>query len=427
MEVKTYTARNIQEALLQIRGDLGPQAAILHTRELRSGALWNLLPGMRRIEVTAALDVPVPSRLPPRAVLTSPELESPPVPRPVRTTELPHVRIADTEMPAMSKTAEPPRDVLAFSPSDRDAGGLELDTASREMFHHEVAGQLSALQMMVEELYRRAQEPEERSEIPESVFQAYTRLLDVEVDEELARELVEDLHRQTSPDEQSDPMLLVARLKRLLATDMLIGGGIRLKPGECRIVALVGPTGVGKTTTLAKLAAHYRLREKRQVGLITVDTYRIAAVEQLRTYAEIIDLPMEVVSTTRDMRAAVERMAHLDLILIDTAGRSPSDELKIQELKSFLVEAGTHEVHLVLSSVASASTLERAAKQFAPCGVNGLTLTKLDEAGGLGNILPLLRGSRFPLRYLTDGQNVPDDIEAADATQLVNRIFENDN
>ncbi len=107
----------------------------------------------------------------------------------------------------------------------------------------------------------------------------------------------------------------------------------KFTPGERRLVALVGPTGVGKTTTIAKLAANFHLREHRRVGLITVDTYRIAAVEQLRTYADIIDLPMEVVSTPREMRQAVERLSDLDLILMDTAGRSPRDEVKIQELR----------------------------------------------------------------------------------------------
>ena len=102
----------------------------------------------------------------------------------------------------------------------------------------------------------------------------------------------------------------------------------RREADKCRVVALVGPTGVGKTTTIAKLAANYRLREKRRVGLITVDTYRVAAVEQLRTYADIIDLPMEVVATPREMREAVARMSHLDLVLMDTAGRSPRDEVQ---------------------------------------------------------------------------------------------------
>jgi flagellar biosynthesis protein FlhF len=190
-------------------------------------------------------------------------------------------------------------------------------------------------------------------------------------------------------------------------------------------VALVGPTGVGKTTTIAKLAANFRLRDKHRVGLITVDTYRIAAVEQLRTYADIIDLPMEVVSSPREMREAVTRLSHLDLVLLDTAGRSPTDEIKIQELRSFLGEAGTDEVHLVLSTVASAQTLERTVRQFATAGVTHLILTKLDEAAGLGNLVPLLRGAELPISYLTNGQNVPDDIAPATANKLSSLILDN--
>jgi flagellar biosynthesis protein FlhF len=152
---------------------------------------------------------------------------------------------------------------------------------------------------------------------------------------------------------------------RLVEEQIRTSGPISITPGQRRVVALVGPTGVGKTTTIAKLAANFRLREKRRVGLITVDTYRIAAVEQLRTYAEIIDLPMHVVSTPREMREALRQLSGLDLVLMDTAGRSPRDEVKIQELRAFLSEAQADEVHLVLSAVASASSLVRTAERFA--------------------------------------------------------------
>jgi flagellar biosynthesis protein FlhF len=191
-------------------------------------------------------------------------------------------------------------------------------------------------------------------------------------------------------------------------------------------VALVGPTGVGKTTTIAKLAAHYRLKEKRSVGLITVDTYRIAAVEQLRTYADIIDLPMQVVSTPHEMREAVRRMDNLELVLMDTAGRSPKDDVKIRELRAFLSEAGADEVHLVLSSVGNPKTMEQTALRFAPVGTTALLLTKLDEASGLGNLLPLVRRCKLPLSYLTNGQNVPDDIETADPQRLSRLMIEKD-
>jgi flagellar biosynthesis protein FlhF len=154
------------------------------------------------------------------------------------------------------------------------------------------------------------------------------------------------------------------------------------------------------------------------VGLITVDTFRIAAVEQLRTYAEIIDLPMEVVSTPREMRAAMNQLAAMDMVLIDTAGRSPHDQSQLQALKSMLAEAHAHETHLVLSTVAGEASLNLAAQRFAPVGVTSLLLTKLDEAVGLGSLYSLLASHRLPLTYFTDGQNVPHDIRSASAAKL---------
>jgi flagellar biosynthesis protein FlhF len=239
----------------------------------------------------------------------------------------------------------------------------------------------------------------------------------------VARGLVEAVRREASDDELQDIEALRARATGLIENQITIAPPIRSLPGQRRLVALVGPTGVGKTTTIAKLAANFRLREKRRVGLITVDTYRIAAVEQLRTYADIIDLPMEIVATPREMHQAVARMGDLDLILMDTAGRSPRDEVKIQELKSMLAEAAPDEVHLVLSSVASAATLAKTAEQFATVGTSALILTKLDEALSLGNLLPLVQASRLPLSYLTHGQNVPDDIAPADAGRLARVVM----
>jgi flagellar biosynthesis protein FlhF len=275
---------------------------------------------------------------------------------------------------------------------------------------------------MVEDLCRRSQRSS-LHDLPEELFHLYTDLIEAEVGEELARELVERVRQEAPADELPDQAMIKARVLRMIEEQITATGPISLTPGRRRLIALVGPTGVGKTTTIAKLAANFRLREKRRVGLITVDTYRIAAVEQLRTYADIIDLPMEVVSTPRQMREALETMADLDLVLMDTAGRSPKDEVKIQELKAFLAEAQADEVHLVLSSVTGAATLERTAERFAAVGTTHLVLTKLDEASGLGNLLPMLRTSGLSLSYLTNGQNVPDDIEAADRRRFARLIL----
>lgn len=204
---------------------------------------------------------------------------------------------------------------------------------------------------------------------------------------------------------------------------LLISGPIRLDATARRVVALVGPTGVGKTTTLAKLAANFRLREKVRVGVVTVDTYRVAAVEQLRTYAEIIDLPMEVVATPAEMRTAIDGMAELDLVLIDTAGRSPRDKTQIEELRQLLAEASPDETHLVLSTTATARGLGEAIERFGVVKPTSLLLTKLDESPTLGHTVGPLFASGLPVSYLTDGQSVPEDIRIAESMSLATSLL----
>jgi flagellar biosynthesis protein FlhF len=251
----------------------------------------------------------------------------------------------------------------------------------------------------------------------------FTNLIEAEVDESTAREWIEHLRNEGVPRSLDDASLVMGRVAEYLESEISVSGPITTDANKCRVVALVGPTGVGKTTTIAKLAANYRLREKRRVGLITVDTYRVAAVEQLRTYADIIDLPMEVVATPREMREAVARMSHLDLVLMDTAGRSPRDEVKIQELKSMLAEAEPDEVHLVLSSTAGAKSLVSTAERFADVGTTAVLLTKIDEAHSLGHLVSLVRSVPLPVSYLTDGQNVPDDLQVARSGEMASMLL----
>jgi flagellar biosynthesis protein FlhF len=386
MDVKTYRARSLQEALALVRRELGNKASVLQTREIRSSRWLRWLGCPRLIEVTASASVQVPSRLAPRPV--APGFSRPKVSAPV--------------------------------------AGIDLEREGRFISAHEVRGQLKDLQSMVEGLYRRhagSSRQESRPDLPAALFHLFTDLLDAEVPEELAREFVERVRVDANSTELADASLLKNRLATLIAAEIPVAPAIQLAAGRRHMVALVGPTGVGKTTTIAKLAANFRLKQRRRVGLITVDTYRIAAVEQLRTYADIIDLPMEVVSTPQEMREAVARLANLDLILMDTAGRSPKDEDRIQELSSLLTAAAPDEVQLVLSSTSSAASLTRTAERFAPVGTTALVLTKLDEANGLGNVLPLVRASKLPLSYLTHGQNVPDDIEAANARRLARTVL----
>ena len=172
-----------------------------------------------------------------------------------------------------------------------------------------------------------------------------------------------------------------------------------------------------------------KARKVRDGNAVSILTYGLGCrwaqqvAEEMALDADIIDLPMEVVSTPREMREAVAKMSQLDLILLDTAGRSPKDEVQIQELRAFLTEAQADEVHLVMSSVCSSSTLLKTAERFGEVGATSLLITKLDEASSFGSLWPLLRSCPLPLSYLTDGQNVPDDIQPADRRRLARLVL----
>ncbi|MCE9553675.1 MAG: flagellar biosynthesis protein FlhF [Planctomycetes bacterium] len=435
MELKTFSAGSMQEALQLVRRELGPEASVLHTREVRARTLFGLLPGVPRFEVTASLDVTVPSKLtaqPRKRTINdnggtkTKDARSKTTPsRPVR---LPGAAAAAYSLRQPQSRIESP---VRSTPSAARLP-LPLDNLSMPLPPVEfsippvprdpVGEELAELKSLVEQLRLKSRSSSQH-ELPQELFGLLTDLIEADVSEELARELLKQLRGELPADKLADIACVRQQMLRLVQARIAVGGPIQVAAGKRRVVAVVGPTGVGKTTTIAKLAANFRLREKRKVGLVTIDTYRIAAVDQLRTYADIIDLPMEVVGTPREVRPALERLRSQELVLIDTAGRSPHDAVRIQELKAVLAEAEPDEVHLVLSSIAGSAQLRRTAQQFAEVGVTSIILTKLDEASSLGNLLGVLDASRPPLSYVTDGQNVPDDIDTADAANLAKRIL----
>ena len=193
------------------------------------------------------------------------------------------------------------------------------------------------------------------------------------------------------------------------------------------MLALIGPTGVGKTTTLAKLAANLKLKEGHKVGLITLDTYRIAAVDQLRRYAEILGSPLRVVANADELRAAVAGLAHMDFILIDTAGRSPRDGPKLDELRELLAAVQPDDVHLVLSSTSSQDAVELAYDRFSGVRVDKMIFTKLDEASHVGVVLNVCCKVNKALSYVTTGQDVPNDIEVGRGHVLARMILQGSN
>jgi len=214
-----------------------------------------------------------------------------------------------------------------------------------------------------------------------------------------------------------------ARALKVIASRIRCAGPINCDERQVRL-ALIGPTGVGKTTTAAKLAAQYHLVHNKSVALVTLDTYRIGAVEQLSAYARLLNLPLEVAMSAEDGEALIARHADKDLIIIDTVGRSQRNEDHVSELGSFLRAVRPTEVHLVVSASAGSAARKEAVDAFGRLGADRIILTKLDECPQSGCVLELAMTSLLPFSYVTYGQDVPDDIAVAETTSLAEFVWE---
>lgn len=283
--------------------------------------------------------------------------------------------------------------------------------------------ELAAVKQLVEQVVKnqkRAEAAAQAPDIPDPLVEHYTALIQQEIATELAHEIIRKIDAEKSGDIQQE---LRNEVAKLLPTDPEAGDLQPTRDGRPRIITLVGPTGVGKTTTVAKLAATFKLKQNKRVGLITADTYRIAAVDQLRTYAGIIGLPLEVVTDPAELTAALERLSDCDAIIIDTAGRSQRDAGRLDELQKLIEAARPHETHLVLSSTASQRVLLETIERFAQIKTDRLIFTKLDEAVTCGVLLNVVRQVNKPLSYITTGQEVPHQIEPGHSTRLAELVL----
>lgn len=360
MQVRKFRADSLQAALEEIRRTMGSGASVLQTRQVRDG--WMGWLGRSFVEVTAGIN-----------------------------------EEGDTATVPIEHTASY-RKVDARPVDENSTGSVTLS------FQHALAPTFpSHLESFREALLAQG-----------AAATAVNRWLDSTIS--FAADIGDRLEQ---------PWL--EHLQRAVAREIRFAGPIRTQPGNRQVVALVGPTGVGKTTTVAKLAAGFRLEEKRRVGLLTIDTYRIAAVEQLKAYAEIMDLPMEVVEQPQDMQSAMNKLGDVDLVLIDTAGRSPRSDARIEQLVDLLHAAQPDETHLVLSASSSAIVAQSVLDGFALARPTATILTKLDESPLIAGVISAITASDgfpgLPVSYLTNGQQVPDDIATADTEQIVTRLL----
>lgn len=414
----------MDQALVRVRAEIGSHAVVLHTRTVPRRGLLRRKPW---VEVTAADGRDV-ARARRKAAAEKAKTN-------VKSTR-PSGRASKKALPPAEPSAgDLIRRTYAAARSETPKVHVQAPVASPVDRHGAIDRELAAVRELVQDVARhqrlQAGSPAVPG-LPDPLIEHYTELIGQEVAHGLAREL---LLKAANADGEPDPAALHASLRREIAallpsvgeTSLAASapGGGDLTGGARRphTIALVGPTGVGKTTTVAKLAATLKLDRGQRVGLITADTYRIAAVEQLRTYAGIIGLPLEVVSNPDEMRSALGRMSHLDAVVIDTAGRSPRSADRLDELAALLAAARPHETHLVLASTSSQRTLLHAAERFAGVKTDRLIFTKLDEAVSFGVLLNVVREIGRPLSYITTGQEVPHQIEVCNADRLAGLVM----
>ncbi len=265
----------------------------------------------------------------------------------------------------------------------------------------------------------RSQTPIFGKSLSPTLLSHYQKLKDSGIDESVAAKLIHLTDDKLEPEHKDNGKKVLAYLRALIRKSI----DVRERGKGAKIQALVGPTGVGKTTTLAKLAANAALQDHKKVALITLDTFRIAAVEQLKTYAKIMELPVQVALNLSELRQAIQFHQDADLILVDTPGHSQKDRAGMETLEAFLADQADIDVHLVLSATTKSSDLSDIVERFATLKPGFLIFSKLDETASYGPLFNQIVKTRMPVSYITTGQNVPEDFEPATADTLADLLI----
>ena len=380
MKIKKFTAPNMQEAMRQMKKELGENAVILHTRKLGNNGMLPI-PGKGMFEITAALDEPV--------------------------------KKTDTVVYNNYKPHLVEKNDFARS--------FQLPNQKNDVFYEMIKSEMVDMKEKLAQMST-FMKYNHIPNLPDNLDMVLKQLVDNEIDEKLALSLIQDIQIQLKGGDYKNLKVILQVLLKKLSGMIRCSREAQLVKGDTRFIALVGPTGVGKTTTIAKLASNQKLMKNKRVGIITLDTYRIAAVEQLRTFANIADIPFIVVYTPQEFKQAVAKMKNLDVVYIDTTGRSQKDAEKLKEMKKFFKTVSCDEIHLCLSATTKPKDMVNIIENFGIFNFNHFIFTKLDETNSLGVLLNTLNKVRKPVSYLTTGQNVPDDIERASSEKLAKMI-----
>jgi flagellar biosynthesis protein FlhF len=413
MKVKKYIVDSMPDALQKIRTELGKDAVIINTKEIRVGGFLGMFT-KKKVEVVAATDSnpesaasarTAPSPMAGIAARPSVAASTPKVAPPI-TMPSPSPFVAKPEpRPSYAPVASPP---VASIPDGKEDALLQEMKQMKEMMQRLASAQAGTGVAVL-------------PSVPPAFEAIRSRLVEQDVLPDLAASLVEET-MLTFEDREGVPAGEAYAAAKARIVELLTRRPVEQIRQDARIVHFVGPTGVGKTTTIAKLAAEQALKFRKTIGLITSDTYRIAAIDQLRTYASILNVPLEVVFSAHDLAKALERMQDRDMILMDTAGRNFRNEMAVSELQSLLRTEERKDTFLVLSLSMKYSDMKAVTDNFYRFGVEKVLFTKADETATFGSVVNLLHDFPLSLSYVTDGQNVPDDINIADARNMANEL-----
>ena len=409
MIIKKFTGKTEAEATEAAKKELGSTLVIMNVREVKKKGLFAFL-SPKQIEVTAALEEETPARPQYGSVLrTAADKE-------IRTEQ--QNLLAKNSAENIEKKLDSLQTLLESQLNNRQP---EKDESAKAQDVPDAEGKEEKTSDMA------AAEKKEEEENPEQdkfIRLLYNKMLDNEMDEKYVNSILEDASKTKKADLPFDYLLANIYQKMVLK----FGKSEGITPSEegPRIVLFIGPTGVGKTTTIAKLAGRYCVEEKKKVALLTADTYRIAAAEQLRTYANILETPFRVIYTPEELQAAVDDYWDCDYIFIDTAGRSHqnTDQLeKMKEMVAALKKPEQYQVFLVLSATTKYRDLQKIADCYGKIADFELIFTKLDETEAVGNLLNMKLYTDAPIAYVTCGQNVPDDMEVFNPQKTVKQIL----
>ncbi len=461
MLVRKFEAEDMASALQQVKETFGVEALILSTRTLRKKGLGVL--GKQTIEVTAAIESPAMKPSVAQRSQSGQHHGKQQFPAAYRN----RIETLADELVDLSKIEPTPQPVASPVTSQRGERAnhvledeiCRLRSQLEAQNVNKLQAEIDQLKSLVQELAQTKQrQMEVESPLPLPVAEpvasqplnfsaAVSRqptvvrqakavssnlddligmLTEQGIDKEAAATIARFAAGQMSDRQRQEPQLCHAYLTETVANLVNATGPLWQNGNSQKRISLIGPTGVGKTTTIAKLAAEAITKEGARVALVTIDTYRIAAVEQLKIYGEIMGLPVEVVLSPEQLQDAFRRHRDKDLILIDTAGRSPRDDEQIAELNEFLGQGSEVENCLVLAVPTDERLLQKSLEAFSKLPISSLIFTKLDETDRCGSLINLPTHSNLPLAYLTNGQQVPEDLLLADPQIVAEMVMGTD-